>query len=67
VKTRDGELILGNPRVSYAKLPRERVSGTLDRTILNERPRLDLEAERGRGCMASADRWARGVSVPGQG
>jgi hypothetical protein len=39
-------LILGNPRVSYAKLPREGVSGTLDRTILSGRPRLDLAAER---------------------
>jgi hypothetical protein len=39
-------LILVNPRVSYAKLPREGVSGTLDRTILSRRPRLDLVAER---------------------
>jgi hypothetical protein len=62
-KTRDGGLILGNPRVSYAKLPREGVSGTLDHTIPSGRTRLDLVAER----AASADRWARGVSDTGQG
>jgi hypothetical protein len=32
--------------VSYAKLPREGVSGTLDRTISSGRPRLDLAVER---------------------
>jgi hypothetical protein len=56
-------LILRNPRDSYAKLPHEGVSGTLDRTITSGRPRLDLAVER----AASADRWARGVSDLGQG
>jgi hypothetical protein len=42
VKTRDGGLIPNKPRVSYAKLPHEGVSGNLDRTISSERPRLDL-------------------------
>jgi hypothetical protein len=32
--------------VSLTKLPRERVSGTLDRTIPSRRPRLDLAVER---------------------
>jgi hypothetical protein len=30
-KTRDGRLILNKPRVSLIKLPRERVSGDLNR------------------------------------
>jgi hypothetical protein len=66
-KTRDDGLIPNKPRVSYAKLPCEGVLGTLDRTIPSGRPRLDLAAERGHGRTASADRWARGVSDPGQG
>jgi hypothetical protein len=54
-------MILGNPRVSYAKLPRKGVSGTLDRTILSGQPRLDLATRR-----ASADKWARGASDQGR-
>jgi hypothetical protein len=45
-KTQDSGLILGNPRVSYAKPPCEGVSGNLDRTITSRRPRLDLAVER---------------------
>ena len=40
-KTQDDGLIIENPRVSYAKPPREGVSGNLDRTITSGRPRLD--------------------------
>jgi hypothetical protein len=65
-KIQDSGLILGNLRVSYAKLPREGVSGNLDRTITSGRERLDLTVERV-GRAASADRWAQGVSDPGQG
>jgi hypothetical protein len=39
-------LIPNKPRVSYAKLPREGVSGNLDRTILCGLPRLDLVVKR---------------------
>jgi hypothetical protein len=45
-KIQDSGLILGNLRVSYAKLPREGVSGNLDRTITSGRARLDLAVER---------------------
>jgi hypothetical protein len=45
-ETRDNGLIPNKQRVSYTKLPREGVSGTLDRTILSERTRLDLAVER---------------------
>jgi hypothetical protein len=45
-KTRDGGLIPNKPRVSYAKPPREGVSGNLNRTIPSARPRLDLTVER---------------------
>jgi hypothetical protein len=62
-KIQDDGLILWNLRVSYAKLPREGVSGTLERAITSGRLRLDLTVER----AASANRWARGVSDPGQG
>jgi hypothetical protein len=46
MKTRDGGLIPNKPRVCLTKLPREGVSGTLDRTISGERPRLYLAVER---------------------
>ena len=39
-------MILGNPRVSYAKLPREGVLGNMDRAITSGHPRLDLAVER---------------------
>jgi hypothetical protein len=45
-KTRDGGLIPNKPRVSYAKPPREGVSGNLNRMIPSARPRLDLTVER---------------------
>jgi hypothetical protein len=45
-KTRDDGLIPNKPRVSYAKLPHEGVSGNLNRTIPSGRPRLDLAVER---------------------
>jgi hypothetical protein len=41
VKLRDDGLVFGKSRVSLAKLPHERVSADLNRTIVNGRPRLD--------------------------
>jgi hypothetical protein len=54
-KSRYDRLILGNPRVSYAKLPREGVSGNLDRTITSERLGLNPTSER----AGATDRWGR--------
>jgi hypothetical protein len=61
-KIQDDGLILGNPRVSYAKLPHEVVSDTLDRTIMSRRSRLDLTVARG-------ERWqvGSGCQRPGDG
>jgi hypothetical protein len=57
--------ILNKPRVSYAKQPREGVSGSLNRQIKNQQFRLDLRP-RAHACgRASADRRARGVSDRG--
>jgi hypothetical protein len=55
-KSRDGGLILGNPRVSYAKLPCEGVSGDLDRMITSER--LGLNPTGGRA--GATDMWGQG-------
>jgi hypothetical protein len=44
-KLKDGELNLRNPRGYLTKLPREGVLPDLDRTITNERPRLDPNAD----------------------
>ena len=49
--------------VSYAKLPREGVSGTLDRMILSGRPRLDLTAERAGAGARRALTGGLGVSA----
>jgi hypothetical protein len=40
-KTRDDGLFSGKPRVSFAKLPREGVSGLLSCQIYDQRSRLD--------------------------
>jgi hypothetical protein len=44
-KSRDGGLIFGKLGVSLTILPREGVSGSLSRTIVNERPRSDPAGE----------------------
>jgi hypothetical protein len=61
-KLRDGRLNLGNPRGFLANLPREGVLTDLDRTIANERPRLDPSARARADERASADKRARAVS-----
>jgi hypothetical protein len=48
-------LILGNPRVTYAKPPSEGVSSNLDRTITSERLGLDPTGER----AGTTDKWGR--------
>jgi hypothetical protein len=62
-KIQDGGLILGNQRVSYAKLPREGVPGTLDCTTPSGRHRLDLAVERAGVGMRRALIGGLGVSA----
>jgi hypothetical protein len=61
-KTQDGGLILGNPRVSYAKPPREGVRGYTDRSISDQRPILETASK-------GADTRSAGVcqADPGRG
>jgi hypothetical protein len=61
VKLGDGGLILRNPRGFLANLTREGVSDDIDRTIANDRPRLDQSVSaRRRG--ASTDKRASEVT-----
>ena len=63
MKTRDNRLIANKPRVSLTKLPREGLSGTLDRTIPSERPKLDLAVERAGAGARRALTGGLGVSA----
>jgi hypothetical protein len=60
-KLMDDGLNFKNSRGYLTKLPRKWLSADLDRTIANERPRLDPTVS-ARGRASAADRRARGVS-----
>jgi hypothetical protein len=62
-ETRDDGLILKNSRFYYAKLPREGVSGTLDRTIPSGWPRLDLTAKRAGACACARRALTGGLGM----
>jgi hypothetical protein len=66
VKTRDDGLILTEPRVSLANLPREGVSGSLSHQILNQQPRADHVGERTGAGARTADQCARAISDRGR-
>jgi hypothetical protein len=62
MKPRDGGLIPKKPRVLLTKRPREGVSADLDRTIIDQRPGLDLSKRAQARTRARVDKWARCAS-----